>query len=90
MASTTQFGASGASEAQHQQGQARDPRTELSTGAAPSLQEVGAHAREVAREVRQMADVQTEALMAWIRERPMTSVLIGAAVGYVLGRIAGR
>lgn len=87
MASTTQFGAEGAPEAQHEQRQAGD----LGRGTGQrSLQEIGTHASAVMRETRQLAEVQTEALMHWIRERPVTSVLIGAAVGYVLGRMSGR
>jgi ElaB/YqjD/DUF883 family membrane-anchored ribosome-binding protein len=90
MASTTQFGSSGddKEKRQHEQEQVRDPR-EIS-GAASSLQDVGKHAQEVVREVRQVAEAQTETLMSWVKERPLTSVLIGAAIGYVLGRLARR
>jgi hypothetical protein len=33
---------------------------------------------------------RAEAVIAWIRARPVTSLLIGAGVGYLLGRRGGR
>jgi ElaB/YqjD/DUF883 family membrane-anchored ribosome-binding protein len=89
MAGDKQFGSSDplSSQRQHEQGQANDPHVEQTAG---SLQEAGTHAKAIVREARQMAEQQTEALMGWIKERPLTSVLIGAAVGYILGRIARR
>ena len=69
-----------------------DKRTTRQLGEA--LAEAGLPASDLARrtadEVRESAEHRAEDLMNWINARPMTSVLIGAAVGYVLGRITGR
>jgi ElaB/YqjD/DUF883 family membrane-anchored ribosome-binding protein len=50
----------------------------------------GTEVRAMVRDVRRMAEGQVDAVMTWIKHRPVTSVLIGAAVGYLLGRIARR
>jgi len=90
MASTTQFGSSkGDEEKQHEQGQVRDPRVDPGE-IAISAKDVGKRAQEVVQQARHVAEAQTEALMSWVKERPLTSVLIGAAVGYFLGRMARR
>jgi|KBSSwiStaDraftv2_1062776.scaffolds.fasta_scaffold6668915_1 ElaB/YqjD/DUF883 family membrane-anchored ribosome-binding protein len=86
MASMTQFGSSkDDEEKQHEQGQFRDPRVDPGEIAIVSKQ-----AQEVVQQARHVAEAQAEALMSWVKERPLTSVLIGAAIGYVLGRVARR
>ena len=69
-----------------------DKRTAKQLGEA--LAEAGLPASDLARratdQVRQSVEHRAEHLMAWIRARPITSVLIGAGVGYLIGRISGR
>ena len=69
-----------------------DERTTRQLGEA--LAEAGLPASDLARraseDVRQSVEHRADDLMNWIRARPITSVLIGAAVGYFLGRMTGR
>jgi ElaB/YqjD/DUF883 family membrane-anchored ribosome-binding protein len=69
-----------------------DKRTTRQLGEA--LAEAGLPASDLARratdEVRQSVERRVEHLMEWIRARPITSVLIGAGLGYVLGRMSRR
>ena len=93
MASTTQFG--GAQSEGGEQHEQKQPRggTELghSLGRmAESLEETGSQVASTVREARHIAEEQAEALMSWVKQRPLTSVLIGAAVGYLFGRMARR
>ena len=70
----------------------RDERTNRQLGEALAQASLPASdlARRAANEVRQSVEHRAEVLMGWIRARPITSVLIGAAVGYILGRMTGR
>ena len=69
-----------------------DKRTTRQLGEA--LAEAGLPASDLARratdEVRQSVERRVEHLMEWIRARPITSVFIGAGLGYVLGRMSRR
>lgn len=90
------------SDQQLRQDQQRDPK--VSHGSRSESQSVSQMAASVgdaagdaadlvkkkAHDVREMADEKAEALATWIKERPITSVLIGAAVGYLLGKMARR
>lgn len=79
-----------------QQGQAGQQRdTKVSPGdksESPSVSKMAASVREAAgdaadlvkkkaHDVGEMAEEKAEALATWIKEKPITSVLIGAAVG---------
>ena len=70
----------------------RDKRTTKQLGEA--LAEAGLPASDLARrgavDLRQTVEHSAEDLVDWIRARPITSVLIGAGVGYLIGRISGR
>jgi ElaB/YqjD/DUF883 family membrane-anchored ribosome-binding protein len=93
MASSKQFGSTGnEGSVQHEQ---KQPRTGTELGRsmarmAETLEDTGSQAAATFRDARQMAEEQAEALMGWIKQRPLTSVLIGAAVGYLFGRMARR
>jgi ElaB/YqjD/DUF883 family membrane-anchored ribosome-binding protein len=69
-----------------------DKRTTRQLGEA--LAEAGLPASDLARratnEVRQSIEHRAEDLINWVRARPITSVLIGAGVGSLIGRISGR
>jgi ElaB/YqjD/DUF883 family membrane-anchored ribosome-binding protein len=45
-------------------------------------------AQEAARHAQDIAQDQVETLSGHVRETPITSVLIAAAVGFLIGRIA--
>jgi ElaB/YqjD/DUF883 family membrane-anchored ribosome-binding protein len=92
MASSKQFGGiDEGSEKQHEQKQAGSTELGRSMGRmADAIQEAGGQASTTVKEARQLAEEKAEALMSWIKERPLTSVLIGAAVGYLFGRMARR
>ena len=68
------------------------PATPRGTGIAEKAQRVADDARDFAKEtaqdVRQAAEQATDHVMKFIAARPVASVLIGAAAGYVLGWIA--
>jgi hypothetical protein len=58
-----------------------------------ALAQAGLAASDIARKAeaaRQTAGDTAEALEGWIRARPLTSVLLGAAIGYLFARIASR
>jgi ElaB/YqjD/DUF883 family membrane-anchored ribosome-binding protein len=57
---------------------------------AESIEGVGGQTAQALRDIREAAELRAEVLMDWVKQRPLTSVLIGAAVGYVLGRMARR
>jgi ElaB/YqjD/DUF883 family membrane-anchored ribosome-binding protein len=93
MASTTQFG--GMESEGGEQHEQKQPRSSTELGRsmghmAESLEETGTQVAATARDARRMAEEQAEALMSWVKNRPLTSVLIGAAVGYLIGRMARR
>jgi ElaB/YqjD/DUF883 family membrane-anchored ribosome-binding protein len=94
MASTAQFGGTGSRDPdpQHEQKQPRERGTESGSLGRMSevLEEAGAEAGKMATDARHMAEEKAEALMAWIKQRPLQSVLIGAAIGYLFGRMARR
>ncbi len=55
---------------------------------APAMSGVAGRAQEAARQARDMAQDQTEALSSRVREMPIASVLIAAAAGYLIGRLS--
>lgn len=53
----------------------------------PALSQAAGRAEDVARQVGDLAQNQSEALTRKVRERPFTSILIAAAAGYLIGRV---
>jgi ElaB/YqjD/DUF883 family membrane-anchored ribosome-binding protein len=53
----------------------------------PILSEAAGRAQDAARHVGDLAHDQTEAVAKRVQERPLTSILIAAAAGYIVGRI---
>jgi ElaB/YqjD/DUF883 family membrane-anchored ribosome-binding protein len=54
---------------------------------APALTEAAGRVEDAARRVGGLAQDQTDALAHKVQERPLTSLLIAAAVGYLVGRV---
>jgi ElaB/YqjD/DUF883 family membrane-anchored ribosome-binding protein len=55
---------------------------------APAVSQAANRAQEAARHAQDIAQDQVETLSGHVRETPITSVLIAAAVGFLIGRIA--
>ena len=53
----------------------------------PMISDAAGRAQDAARQARDMAEDQAEAFSGRVRERPITSILIAAGVGYLVGRI---
>jgi ElaB/YqjD/DUF883 family membrane-anchored ribosome-binding protein len=51
---------------------------------------VAENAADKMRAARDVAEEKTEEVLAWVRARPVASVLIAFGVGYLLGKIARR
>jgi ElaB/YqjD/DUF883 family membrane-anchored ribosome-binding protein len=54
----------------------------------PMLSEAAGRAQDAARQAQEIAQDQVDQLSGHVRETPITSVLIAAAVGFLIGRIA--
>ena len=54
----------------------------------PTMSGLGERAQDAARQARDMAHDQTEALSSRVREMPIASILIAAAAGYLIGRLS--
>jgi ElaB/YqjD/DUF883 family membrane-anchored ribosome-binding protein len=52
----------------------------------PIISDAAGRAQDAVHRARDMAEGQTEALSGRVREMPITSVLIAAAAGYLVGR----
>lgn len=55
---------------------------------APAVSDVAGRAQDYARHASEFSREQAEALSNQVREMPIASVLIAAAAGYLLGRLA--
>ena len=55
---------------------------------AAQAQDYASSAREYAGTARDYASDQAEALSGQVKDRPLVAVLIAAAIGYLVGRIA--
>lgn len=53
----------------------------------PMISDAAGRAQDAARQARDMASDQAEALSGRVRGMPITSVLVAAGIGYLLGRI---
>jgi ElaB/YqjD/DUF883 family membrane-anchored ribosome-binding protein len=53
----------------------------------PVIAEAAGMAQDAARQAQEIARDQTEAFQGRVREQPLTSVLIAAGVGYLVGRL---
>ena len=54
----------------------------------PMISDAAGRAQDAAHRAREMAEDQAEAFSGRVREMPLTSVLIAAAAGYLLGRFS--
>ena len=54
----------------------------------PMLSEAAGRAQDAARQVGGMAQDQTEAVQKKVQEWPLTSLLIAAVAGYIVGRVS--
>ncbi len=85
MASTSETGA----DAREQIRQLREQVDTLMRERVPNLaSDVAGRAQAAAKQARDMAQEQTEALSERVREMPIASVLIAAAAGYLIGRLS--
>jgi ElaB/YqjD/DUF883 family membrane-anchored ribosome-binding protein len=55
---------------------------------SPAVSGAAERAQDMARQAREMAEDQVEAFSSRVREMPITSVLIAAAAGYLIGRLS--
>jgi ElaB/YqjD/DUF883 family membrane-anchored ribosome-binding protein len=56
-----------------------------------ALAQAGLPASDLARKAaaaREIADLKAEAVAGWVRARPISSVLIAAGIGFVIGKLA--
>lgn len=63
-------------------------QTLMSERVTPVLANAAGRAEDYVNQARGMANDQSEMLSEKVRESPLVSILIGAAAGYLLGRIA--
>ncbi|MDA8250271.1 MAG: hypothetical protein M0Z28_14005 [Rhodospirillales bacterium] len=54
----------------------------------PAVSGAAERAQDMARQAREIAEDQREALSSRVREMPIASVLIAAAAGYLIGRLS--
>jgi ElaB/YqjD/DUF883 family membrane-anchored ribosome-binding protein len=54
----------------------------------PMLSDDASRAQEAARQAQDLAQDQVEAISGRVREAPLTSILVAAAIGFIIGRIA--
>lgn len=101
MSSTKQFGGlSAEGSGQHAQQLAATEtgsRTSESAESSGLLQKAGEAAKEVkafavnkAHDVRDVAKEKTEKLVTLMKARPVESILVGLAIGYLLGWLSGK
>jgi ElaB/YqjD/DUF883 family membrane-anchored ribosome-binding protein len=95
MANEKQQGSAQMSDKQLQQEMPREFGTELGrtlggAAQAKSAPDTLAGAREMAENVGRAVTEQGEAVVEWIKARPVTSVAIGAAVAVLIGIVIGR
>jgi ElaB/YqjD/DUF883 family membrane-anchored ribosome-binding protein len=55
---------------------------------SPMISDAAERAQDAARHAQEVAQEQVDQLSGYVRETPITSVLIAAAVGFLIGRIA--
>lgn len=55
---------------------------------SPMLSDAAGRAQQYGRQASDMASEQVENLSGTVREMPMTAILIAAAAGFLIGRIA--
>ena len=54
----------------------------------PMISDAASRAQDAARQAQDLAQDQVEAISGRVREAPLTSILVAAAVGFILGRLA--
>jgi ElaB/YqjD/DUF883 family membrane-anchored ribosome-binding protein len=55
---------------------------------SPMIADAAGRAQDAARHAQEIAQEQVDQISGHVRETPITSVLIAAAVGFLIGRIA--
>jgi ElaB/YqjD/DUF883 family membrane-anchored ribosome-binding protein len=65
----------------------RERARSMMSGAADRASEAVHRAEDAARRMGSLAQDQTEVLSKTVQDRPLTSVLIAAAAGYLVGRL---
>ena len=89
MASTQDTIKDAANSAEEQIRQLRDQvETLMRERVTPIIADAAGRAQNAARQAQDMAHDQVEALSGRVRETPITSILVAAAVGFIIGRIA--
>ncbi|CAH2604253.1 protein of unknown function [Rhodovastum atsumiense] len=53
----------------------------------PAISDAAGRAQDIARQAQDVVTDQAEAVSGRVREMPLTSVLIAAGVGFILGRL---
>ncbi len=71
-------------------GELRDVGSHISQAANRTASEVGKLGEEKLHELREYGDVYISRLETMIKERPVQSLLVGAAAGFLLGRLLTR
>ncbi len=89
MASTAETLQDAANDAKAQIRQLRDQvDTLMRERVTPMISDAAGRAQDAARQAQDLAHDQVENLSGRVRETPITSVLIAAAIGFLIGRIA--
>lgn len=89
MATTNERAGSTGGDAHEQIRQLREQvETLMRERVSPAVSEAAARAQEMARQAREAAESQTEALSKRVQEMPLTSVLIAAVAGFLIGRMS--
>ncbi len=83
------IGKAGDADAHHQLRELREQvETLMRDRVTPAMTDAIGRAGDAAKHVSDMAQEKTDALAKQVRDRPLTSLLIVAAAGYLLGRIS--
>lgn len=96
MANVKQFGGldEGAGQQHEQRGTPMAAKDESGTGvlqkAGDAARDIQAAATRQVERARRVAEEQTEEVVRFLKARPVESVLIGVAVGYLLGWLASK
>jgi len=88
MASPADTASDTANDAREQIRQLRDQVDALMRDrVTPALSDAAGRAEELARQAQHVAQERVEQVSNQVREMPLTSVLIAAAAGYLIGRL---
>jgi ElaB/YqjD/DUF883 family membrane-anchored ribosome-binding protein len=89
MATTSETVNNASTSAQEQIRQLRDQVDSLMRErVTPIIADAAGRAQDAAHQVQDLAQDQVEALSGRVRSAPITAILVAAAAGFILGRIA--